>query len=32
MSSSDYYQGNVVTVCHFAFTGGNAIGTENGGN
>jgi hypothetical protein len=32
MSSSDYYEGNVVTGCHFAFDGGNAIGTENGGN
>jgi len=32
MSNSDYYQGNVVTGCHFALSGGNAIGTENGGN
>ena len=31
-STSDYYQGNVVTGCHFAFTGGNVIGAENGGN
>jgi parallel beta-helix repeat protein len=32
LSTSDYYQGNVATGCHFAFTGGNAIGAENGGN
>jgi parallel beta-helix repeat protein len=32
LSTSDYYQGNVATGCHFPFTGGNAIGAENGGN
>jgi hypothetical protein len=31
LSASDYYQGNVVTGCTNAFQGGNAIGTENGG-
>jgi nitrous oxidase accessory protein NosD len=29
--TNDYYQGNVVTNCTTPFTGGNAIGTENGG-
>jgi hypothetical protein len=30
LSSNDLYQGNVVTNCKVPFTGGNAIGTENG--
>jgi hypothetical protein len=32
LSRNDFYQGNVVTNCTVPFTGGNAIGTENGGN
>ncbi len=32
LSSNDFYQGNVVTNCTVPFTGGNAIGTENGGD
>jgi hypothetical protein len=28
---NDCYQGNVATNCTTAFTGGNAVGTENGG-
>lgn len=32
LSNNDFYQGNVVTNCQVPFTGGNAIGTENGGN
>jgi hypothetical protein len=30
LSSNDVYQGNVVTNCKVPFTGGNAIGSENG--
>jgi hypothetical protein len=29
---NDYYQGNLVTNCTTSFSGGNSIGTENGGN
>ena len=29
---NSFYQGNVVTNCTVPFTGGNAIGTENGGD
>src|ERR1700678_700979 len=29
---NDYYQGNLTSNCGTPFTGGNAIGTENGGN
>jgi hypothetical protein len=32
LSSNDWYQGNVVTNCKVPFIGGNAIGTENGGD
>lgn len=32
LGSNDYYQGNVATNCTTAFTGGHAIGTENGGD
>jgi hypothetical protein len=32
MSPWDYYQGNVTSNCGTPFSGGNAIGTENGGN
>jgi nitrous oxidase accessory protein NosD len=31
-SPNDYYQSNVVTNCTTAFLGGDAIGTENGGD
>jgi hypothetical protein len=30
MGTNDFYQGNVVTNCTVAFSGGDAIGTENG--
>jgi Right handed beta helix region len=32
MFYNDYYQGNVTSNCGTSFSGGNAIGTENGGN
>jgi hypothetical protein len=32
LSNNDYYQGNVVTTCTVSFTGGHAVGTENGGH
>jgi hypothetical protein len=32
LSPNDWYQGNVVTNCKSPFTGGNAVGTENGGD
>jgi len=32
LSTSDYYQGNIATNCTTPFSGGNAIGTENGGS
>ena len=32
LGSNDYYQGNIVTNCTTPFSGGNAVGTENGGN
>jgi len=31
-SSNDLFQGNVVTNCAVPFSGGQAVGTENGGN
>jgi hypothetical protein len=32
LAGNDLYQGNVVTNCKVPFTGGTAIGTENGGD